>query len=403
MNNAAVRVLAMWGALACAATPRAAEIATGVMLGPGHEPRSFYVRQPGGKWVKTYSGQRYRTEAAGRLMNLRIAQAITHDEWLTEFPFDAEANTKRLIEALDTYRDHEILAISVSLQGGNAGYAKEFPQISRSIEYKDGPGKGAWYSGFNADGTLKERWLKRLLPLLRELDKRGMIAEVLYFYQGQDEVFQDTAAIRRAVVNATDWLIDNNCRNVIIEIANEHNVRSYDHGRYIHNETGSLVQLAKSRFQAKKAPFRLPVSSSAAGMQVFEGVRQYGDLSIVHGNNRKPEEKRKRIAELVVDPGVPGPVYMNEDNNGRETTEENLVNELASCDAVFQSGGSWGYMPWMQVQRFPFRYYKPSAGVKVTNGMKVEERDQAYFHVVLDHIRKTVLAGGAPRCKLSGR
>ena len=34
-------------------------------------------------------------------MNLRIAQGLYHDEWLTEFPFDPEANTSRLIGALD--------------------------------------------------------------------------------------------------------------------------------------------------------------------------------------------------------------------------------------------------------------------------------------------------------------
>ena len=95
------------------------EIATGRMLGQGYDTRSFYVRRRGGPWRKTYSDPQHRPEAAGRLMNLRIAQGLFHDEWMTEVPFDPEVNTNRLIEALDTYKDHGILAISVSLQGGN--------------------------------------------------------------------------------------------------------------------------------------------------------------------------------------------------------------------------------------------------------------------------------------------
>jgi hypothetical protein len=81
----------------------AVEIATGKMLGPKFDQRSFYLRETGGKWRKTYTGKQYRPEAAGRLMNLRIAQALFHDEWLTEFPFDVDKNTDAVIAALDTW------------------------------------------------------------------------------------------------------------------------------------------------------------------------------------------------------------------------------------------------------------------------------------------------------------
>jgi len=71
--------------LAVACTVPATEIATGKMLGKGYDARAFYT-QSAGKWVKTYTGPQYRPEAVGRLMNLRIAQAVVHDEWLTEAP-----------------------------------------------------------------------------------------------------------------------------------------------------------------------------------------------------------------------------------------------------------------------------------------------------------------------------
>ncbi|MGH9842228.1 MAG: hypothetical protein ACREEM_26045 [Blastocatellia bacterium] len=374
----------------------AIEIATGKMLGKGHDARSFYLREGRGPWRKTYSGARFRPEAAGRMMNLRIAQGLFHDEWLTEFPFDPEENTGRLIKALDAYKEHGILAISVSLQGGNAGYNREFQGIKREMDAKPGQGKGALVNAFRPDGSLKEAWMKRLLRLVRELDRRGMILDLMYFYQRQDEVFENTQAIDRAARNATDWLIDNNCRNVIIEIANEHDVATYDHDRYIHKEMGRLIEIARSRFDAKKARFRLPITASTGGsMRVYDGVRDHADLVIIHGNNRTLEEKRARVAELVANPKMPGPIYMNEDDSGRETTPEVLAKELASCDAVFNSGGSWGYMPWRQLQMFPFRFYLPSPGMKVTAEMPVEERDPAYFHVVLEHIRKTVFRAEA--------
>jgi len=391
--------------LALAAGPLlAGEIATGKMLGPGYEARAFYVREGKGPWRKTYTGKQFRPEAAGRLMNLRIAQGLFDDEWLTEAPFNPEENTNRLIAALDTYREHGILAINVSLQAGNAGYARECELVKRQPQAKFGPGKGCLTSAFRPDGSLKEPWLRRLLRLQRELDRRGMILDLMYFYQGQDEVLENTTAIDRAVRNATDWLIDNNCRNVIIEIANEHDVDRYDHDKYIHREMGSLIELARSRFAEKKASFRLPVSASTGGsMRVFEGVRDHADLVFFHGNGQKPEPKRKRTVELVADPTMPGPIVMNEDDNGRDITPATLAQELASFDALFQNGSSWGYMPWRQVQMFPFRFYRPAASARVTADMPVEQRDPAYFHAVLEHIRKAIFTAEAAAvpCKLA--
>lgn len=373
-----------------AAPAGAIEIATGKMLGSGYEQRSFYVRDASSQpWRKTYSGPQFRPEAAGRLMNLRIAQALFHDEWLTEFPFDPEKNTGRVIEALDTYKAHGILAINVSLQGGNPGYAKEFPAIARDRAYKFGPGKGSHISAFRPDGSIKPEWLGRLRRLQRALDERGMILVLLYFYQGQDEVLEGPEAIKRALRNATDWVIDNNARNVIIEIANEHDIRGWDHDRWIHNNLGELIQLTRARFEERKAGWRPPIGSSTGGsMAIFDNVRDHADLTMFHGNNRTPEEKRQRTAELFRDPKMPGPIFMNEDDSGRETTPEVLAKELASCDAVFSQGGSWGYMPWRPTQMFPFRHYMPAKTSKLDPGMPLEESDPIYFKAVLEHIRK---------------
>jgi hypothetical protein len=370
----------------------AIEVATGKMLGQGFEARAFYVRGKSGQpWRKTYSGSRFRPEAAGRLMNLRIAQALFDDEWLTELPFDPENNTDRLIEALEVYRAHGILALNASLQGGNPGYTREFPAIRRDRAYKFGPGHGSHISAFRPDGSIKPEWLDRLRRLQQALDRRGMVLSLMYFYQGQDEVLEDVPAIRRAVINATDWLIDNNARNVIVEIANEHDIKGWDHNRWIHENIHELIALVRRRFREQNAGWMPPVGASTGGsMRVFDNVRDHADLTIIHGNNRTADEKRTRVAELFADWNMPGPIYMNEDDSGRETTPEVLARELASCDAVFSAGGSWGYMPWRQAQMFPFRHYLPARTSRLTSGMKVEESDPIYFKAVLEHIRKLI-------------
>lgn len=371
----------------------ALEVATGKMLGAGYDARSFYVRaQAGQPWRKTYTGSRFRPEAAGRLMNLRIAQAIFHDEWLTEFPFDPEKNTDRVIAALDSYKAHGILAIGVSLQGGNPGYNKEMPEIKRDRAYKFGPGKGAHISAFRPDGSLKPEWMARLKKLQRALDQRGMILNLLYFYQGQDELFPDTAAIERATANATDWLIDNDCRNVILDIANEYDIRGWDHDYWIKNNLDKLTGIIRARFKEKKAAFALPISSSTGpSTHVIPQVSEHADFVIIHGNNKPIEFKGRRTKELAADPKMPGPIFMNEDDSGRETTPAVLKNELASCDAVFQAGGSWGYMPWRQTQMFPFRHYQPAKTSALREGMTLEESDPVYFKAVLEHMRGLVM------------
>ena len=127
-------------------------------------------------------------------------------------------------------------------------------------------------------------------------------------------------------------------------------------------------------------------------MQLFDGVRDEADLTIIHGNNKTLEVKRKMMAALLADPTAPGPIYMNEDDNGRETTTENLQKELESCDVIFEAGGSWGYMPWRMAQMFPFSFYQPAPSGILKNDMPLARRDPAYFRAVLDHIRKLVMA-----------
>ena len=366
-----------------------AEINTGAMLGRHYDPRAFYVRNaPGENWQKTYSGSAYRREAQGKLMNLRLAQALFYDEWMHEQPFDPERNTDAVIQALDFYKSHGVLMINVSLQGAHAGYDRAVNGIDRENGYRYGREKGTYVSAFRPDGSLKLEWLARLERLLHATDQRGMIVNLMYFYQGQDEQFQSTAAIHKAAQNITDWLIAHNTRNVIVDVANEYDLPGpqWDFKGYIPQNIIPLIDEVRERF--KHSGFVLPVGASSDGrMRYPRSLEGQVDVLLIHGNGRDPQEKAKRVAELHE---VERPVLMTEDDNGKPSTAEHLAAELASCDILFRKAAGWGYMPWVQSQRFPFRFL-PGVESEVRDDMPEKQRDMAYFHAVLDHIASLTL------------
>jgi hypothetical protein len=122
-------------------------------------------------------------------------------------------------------------------------------------------------------------------------------------------------------------------------------------------------------------------------MRYPQSLQGQVDVLLVHGDGRDPREKARRVAELK---DADRPVLMTEDDNGRATTVEHLAADLASCDIFFHRADGWGYLPWIQAQRFPFRYL-PGALASVHDDMPEKERDMAYFHAVLDHIASLTL------------
>jgi hypothetical protein len=372
-----------------ATTLCAAEIGTGFMLGKHYDPRAFYIRNtPGENWQKTYSGPAYRREAQGKLMNIRLANALFLDEWMRERPFDPEFNTDAVIQALDFYKNHGVLMINVSLQGAQAGYDKSVNGIDRENAYRLGPGRGAYVSAFRPDGSLKPDWLARLERLLHAADQRGMFVNLMYFFHGQSGQFQSTDAIHDAAINITDWLIAHDFRNVIVDVANEYDLPGpvWDFKGYIPQNIIPLIDDVRERF--KHAGYTLPIGTSSDGrMRYPQSLQGQVDVLLIHGNGRDPQEKARRVAELK---DAQRPVLMTEDDNGRATTAEHLAADLASCDIFFHRAEGWGYLPWIQAQRFPFRYL-PGVLADVRDDMPEAERDMAYFHAVLDHIASLTL------------
>jgi hypothetical protein len=368
---------------------RGAEVASGSMLGPRYKADRFYVRNtPGGRWELTYSESKYRGKARGKLMVLRLAQGLFDDEWMTEYRFDPAANTERLVAALDAYKEHGVLAIAISLQGGNPGYSAAANKITRKNAAGLGEKQGLLVSAFRPDGSLKPEWLARLERVIVETNRRGMIVCLMYFYQGQDEVLESPETMLAGARNITDWLIKKNFRNVILDVANEWDIegQTWDHGGFVPEYITQLVAEIRERFQ--DAEFTLPIGASTGGSMSYpESLARFCDVVILHGNGRTPGEKLQKVKQHL---SYGRPVWMNEDDNGRETTPEHLALEKASADILFENAAGWGYMPWVQAQRFPFEFM-PGPTAEFTAETPVEERDRAYFKAVLEHIARLVL------------
>lgn len=378
-----------WLAALGHAANAATEIATGSMLGPSYKQTVFYMRtSPRGEWRQTYFEPPYRGRARGKLMMLRLAQGIFDDEWMTEQKLDPDDNTNRLIAALDVYKAHGVLGFSVSLQGGNPGYDPQVNGIARRNGAKHGSGEGLLVSAFRADGSLKPAWLERLERVIRAADQRGMVVNLIYFYQGQDEVFESDQAIVDATRSITRWIIEKNFRNLIIDIANEWDLKgeTWDQAGFIPENITGLVEVVREQFNG--SDYLVPIGASTGGRMTYpESLARLCDVVLVHGNGRTPPEKLARLREFEE---YRRAVWMTEDDNGRETTRETLARELASAEGLFNKGAGWGYMPWVQAQQFPF-VYMPGESAEFTDDMPVAQRDAAYFKAVLEYIAQLVL------------
>ena len=173
----------------------------------------------------TYQGRSWKGHTVeGLLLNSRMVQGTfddlnpeTRGNWV--YPdtkaWDAERNTREFIAAMPEWRRHGLLAITINLQGGSPqGYSKDQP----------------WHnSAFAAVRCPAARVSVPARRVLDRADELGMVVIVGFFYFGQDERLRDEAAVHRGDRGGYDWLLDQGYRNVLIEVNNECNVKSYDH------------------------------------------------------------------------------------------------------------------------------------------------------------------------------
>ena len=281
----------------------------------------------------TYAGRSYRgKKIEGLLMNVRAVQAVfddlnpaTRSKWA--YPdtgkWDPERNVREFIAGLAEWRRHGVLAFTVNLQGGSPeGYSKEQPWENTAID---------------TDGNLRPAYMDRLARVLDAADRLGMVAIVGYFYFGQDQRVRDEAAVRRAVTNATTWLLDSGHRNVLVEIDNECNVKAYDHEILKPARVHELIEQAKGITRSGR---RLLVGTSYGGGAAAEAnVVKASDFLLLHGNGPDdPARIRRMIQKSRAAPTWrPMPVIINEDDHFRfDAADSHLMTAISEyC--------SWGY------------------------------------------------------------
>lgn len=281
----------------------------------------------------TYAGRSYEgLKIEGLLMNVRAVQAIfddsnpaTRSRWA--YPdtgkWDAERNTREFIAALPEWRRHGVLAFTVNLQGGSPeGYSQGQPWEDTAID---------------PDGNLRPPYMDRLRRILTRADQLGMVAIVGYFYFGQDERVKDEAAVRRAVRNATTWLLETGYRNVLIEIDNECNVRAYDHAILKPDRVHELIEQAKS--VTRNGRRMLVGTSFGGGAPATANVVRASDFLLLHGNGPDDPDRIRKMIRTSRD--VPTwhsmPVLINEDDHFRFSEPNNHL--MAALGEYV----SWGY------------------------------------------------------------
>jgi hypothetical protein len=281
----------------------------------------------------TYEGRVYRgMKIEGLLLNARMVQGIfddlnpeTRSKWA--YPdtgkWDPERNTREFVAAMPEWRRHGLLAFTINLQGGSPeGYSKGQPWENSAID---------------ADGNLRPGYMERLARILDRADSLGMAAIVGYFYFGQDQRVRDEAAVRRAVANATNWLLEREYRNVLVEIDNECDVKAYDHAILMPDRVHELIEFAKG---IRRGGRRLLVGTSyGGGSPARSNVIAASDFVLLHGNGPDDPARIRRMIETTrAAKGYrPMPVLINEDDHFRfDEADSHMMTALGLYV-------SWGY------------------------------------------------------------
>jgi hypothetical protein len=315
----------------------------------------------------TYPGRTYNgARVEGLLMNIRAVQGIFDDlnpetasRWV--YPdtgrWDPDRNTNEFVAAMPEWKRHGVLAFTINLQGGSPGgfgargrgagtTAGAAPPAGAGPRAGRGPtGPTLENSAIDPDGNLRPPYMARLERILDRADELGMVAIVGYFYFGQDQRLKDETAVRRAVLSATDWILDRGYRNVLVEVNNECNI-AYDHDILRPARVPELIQLVQRRTRDGR---RLLASTSFGGTDsggprdhpdtpVTRGVAGQADYLLIHGNG--PNDPSLIARCIAATRGLAGrvvPVLVNEDPNFHFQEPRNHL--IASVEAH----AGWGY------------------------------------------------------------
>jgi hypothetical protein len=279
-----------------------------------------------GRWLVNGRITNPGTPAEGLLMNVRMVNATFEDQRRADF--DPEANTKRFLARLPEYAAAGVQAITLNLQGGMPGY------------------EGALNSAYTPEGAPRPEYLARVARVIRAADHLGMVVILGCFYQRQDQVLRDEAAVRRAFQNAVRWIREQGFRNVVLEIANEFGHAGFDHP-LLKSVSGQLELLRLAR---QTAPDLLVSTSGLGDGRQTARLAEALDFLLIHFNTTPVRNIPQRVAALR---RFGKPIVCNEDDKvggeGRRALE-----------ACVAAGASWGFMNKRVNQFQPFEFHGPA-------------------------------------------
>ena len=269
-------------------------------------------------------------EYHGLLMNARFIQGIFDDsiekDRFNRFgkQFDADQSTDDCIASLQEWYDTGLRALTVGFQGGGPCFTIDSNTIDNNP--------------FSPDGrTMDTEYLRRMKKIIDAADELGMVIIVSFFYGPQSRFLKDDNAVLEATKTASNWLRDQKFTNVIIEVANEHDIEAYKIHPILFNDAG-IVQLIQI---AQRESGNLPVGCSSTGAYFSESITNASDVVLIHGNNMSRQEfynQIKKVKELQ--PGRP--IVCNEDSQA-----------LSGMQVALDAGVSWGYYNNMTKQEPP--------------------------------------------------
>jgi hypothetical protein len=261
--------------------------------------------------------------AEGLLMNVRMVNATFEDP--NRKDFDPDANTAAFLKHMPEYAAHGVRAFTLCLQGGMPGY------------------EGAVNSAFNEDGSLRDTYLARVARVIEACDRHGVAVILGCFYQRQDQVLSDEAAVRAGVVNVVHWIERQGYTNVVLEIANE-----FPHGGFDHKLLRSAAGEAELVRLAKATQPKLLVSTSGIGDgRLPDAVAEASDFLLIHFNGVKLEDIPARIQALQ---RYGKPIVCNEDDKTGAAAAR-------AAELSVENRASWGLMLSELNQYFPLEYH----------------------------------------------
>jgi hypothetical protein len=318
----------------------------------GDDLADTYVATSGERFTingtATYAGRSWNgASMEGLLLNSRMVNGIYDDldgsPPSSMQPWNPRTNTQAFIAQMPGWKAQGLAAFTLGLQGGSNSCAGVTGDLQDQQGILNNPfgttGTRAFDDWYANRDTPYARYLARLGSIIRAADDQGLVVILNLFYFGQDQQLASEAAVVAAVDATVDWVVRNRWANVLIEVANESNIR-YQHAILQPARVPELLRRIKSR-SGGGAGGHLPHGrllasvSGSGGYMPPDAWVQEADFVLLHGNSRSAPDIQA-MADTVRAKSVwqakPKPIVFNEDST-------NLDNFKA---AVGKRAG-WGY------------------------------------------------------------